>query len=203
MRPTLTLSWSRNGRRHRKRLDIGRIVIGRDEECSISFKDELTVSRKHAEIARLGQGWSLRDLGGKNHTYVNGNLTEYCCLNDGDRIQLGPRTEIRCEIQGGPDKTPLVVFERDTPARISDSIHMTNLEKRLRRDSSVPELARRSGDPDQIALGIDRRLTGDEYEIVDFVCLGDLEGLVGIGVGFDACCVGGHFLSLPYCLIKR
>lgn len=56
-------------------LQMGRNVIGRLDECHVMLEDP-SVSRKHAELNFLQQGWTLLDLQSKNGTYVNGALLE-------------------------------------------------------------------------------------------------------------------------------
>ena len=64
-------------------------VIGRSSECDIVLGDP-NVSRRHAEIRRLGRGYSLVDLGSTNGTEVNGRKVQRrTVLDDGDRITIG------------------------------------------------------------------------------------------------------------------
>ncbi len=62
--------------------------IGRDIESEILL-DDVTVSRKHAVIERSSIGFSIRDLGSLNGTYVNSQplLTEELIV--GDEIHIG------------------------------------------------------------------------------------------------------------------
>jgi DNA-binding response OmpR family regulator len=66
-----------------------RIVLGRSEECDIQVEGRL-VSRLHACITRVGQGYMIEDLNSHNGTTVNSKrLTERQSLHDGDQIALG------------------------------------------------------------------------------------------------------------------
>jgi pSer/pThr/pTyr-binding forkhead associated (FHA) protein len=47
------------------------ITIGRESDCEIQI-DDRQVSRQHAEITRTMEGYTLRDLGSKNGTFLNG-----------------------------------------------------------------------------------------------------------------------------------
>lgn len=62
--------------------------IGRHPDSHI-FLDDVTVSRRHAEIDRVGTDLHLRDLGSLNGTYVNGERVEETVLGTGDEVQIG------------------------------------------------------------------------------------------------------------------
>jgi len=66
----------------------GRTLIGRSPECEV-FLDDVTVSRRHAEITRSKEGWVLRDAGSLNGTYVNRTLIDHAVLQGGDEVQIG------------------------------------------------------------------------------------------------------------------
>ncbi len=65
-----------------------RTLIGRSPECDI-FLDDVTVSRRHAEIAREDDVFTIRDLGSLNGTYVNRKRIESTELTDDDEVQIG------------------------------------------------------------------------------------------------------------------
>jgi pSer/pThr/pTyr-binding forkhead associated (FHA) protein len=66
----------------------GRTLIGRSPECAI-FLDDVTVSRRHAEVVREGDVFTIRDLGSLNGTYVNRRRIESATLEDDDEVQIG------------------------------------------------------------------------------------------------------------------
>ena len=68
--------------------DAGRTLIGRSPECQV-FLDDVTVSRRHAELVRDGETFSIRDLGSLNGTYVNRRRIESVVLEDDDEVQIG------------------------------------------------------------------------------------------------------------------
>ncbi len=72
----------------RMALDTDRVTIGRHPESDI-FLDDITVSRRHAEVTRTASGHEVADAGSLNGTYVNRNLVERASLNDGDELQVG------------------------------------------------------------------------------------------------------------------
>ncbi len=69
-------------------LDADVISIGRGEDSDI-FLDDITVSRNHARLDRVGPGFRVTDEGSLNGTYVNKELIEAANLADGDEVQVG------------------------------------------------------------------------------------------------------------------
>ena len=68
--------------------EAGRTLIGRSPECEI-FLDDVTVSRRHAELERVGETFTIRDLGSLNGTYVNRRRIESAVLENDDEVQIG------------------------------------------------------------------------------------------------------------------
>ena len=68
--------------------EAGRTLIGRSPECEI-FLDDVTVSRRHAELERVGDMFTIRDLGSLNGTYVNRRRIESAVLENDDEVQIG------------------------------------------------------------------------------------------------------------------
>jgi pSer/pThr/pTyr-binding forkhead associated (FHA) protein len=70
-------------------LDTEVVRAGRHPDSDI-FLDDVTVSRRHAELARAGGGWVLRDVGSLNGTYVNRQrIEDEAALGNGDEVQIG------------------------------------------------------------------------------------------------------------------
>ena len=65
-----------------------RITIGRLPENDVVV-DDLLVSRHHAVLTRVPDGWSLRDLGSANGTYLNGRRVTEEPAVEGDVIGVG------------------------------------------------------------------------------------------------------------------
>jgi hypothetical protein len=62
---------------------------GRHPESDI-FLDDVTVSRRHAELRHRADGKVvIRDVGSLNGTYVNRERTEEAVLAAGDEVQIG------------------------------------------------------------------------------------------------------------------
>ena len=64
------------------------VTIGRAPESSI-FLDDVTVSRKHASIAKNGTDFTFKDSGSLNGSYVNNESVTEKVLTSGDEIQIG------------------------------------------------------------------------------------------------------------------
>jgi pSer/pThr/pTyr-binding forkhead associated (FHA) protein len=69
-------------------LDTDVVGAGRHPDSEI-FLDDVTVSRRHAEFRRSGNGYSVSDVGSLNGTYVNRDRIDSVELNDGDEVQIG------------------------------------------------------------------------------------------------------------------
>lgn len=69
-------------------LDEPVVTAGRHPDSAI-FLDDVTVSRRHAEIRREDDGYHLIDAGSLNGTYLNRERVEDGLLHDGDELQIG------------------------------------------------------------------------------------------------------------------
>ncbi|GAA4424876.1 hypothetical protein GCM10023169_21980 [Georgenia halophila] len=69
-------------------LDAERTTAGRHPGADI-FLDDVTVSRKHAEFLAEEGGYSVRDVGSLNGTYVNRERIDTAVLRAGDEVQIG------------------------------------------------------------------------------------------------------------------
>jgi pSer/pThr/pTyr-binding forkhead associated (FHA) protein len=65
-----------------------RTLVGRSPECDV-FLDDVTVSRRHAELVREGDRYTIRDLGSLNGTFVNRRRIESAVLDEDDEVQIG------------------------------------------------------------------------------------------------------------------
>lgn len=72
----------------RVRLAEATVTIGRAAECEVRLADT-SVSRRHAEVRMVGDGWTVVDLGSTNGTKVNGAVVTERRLKDGDTLSVG------------------------------------------------------------------------------------------------------------------
>ena len=63
-------------------------TLGRHPESDI-FLDDITVSRRHAEIRRKDGSFFVHDMGSLNGTYVGRNRVDNTQLANGDELQVG------------------------------------------------------------------------------------------------------------------
>jgi len=70
-------------------LDEELVTAGRHPDSHL-FLDDVTVSRRHAEIVRSGGGFRVRDVESLNGTYVNRERIDgEVDLHSGDELQIG------------------------------------------------------------------------------------------------------------------
>ena len=69
-------------------LGTGQTTIGRHPESDI-FLDDVTVSRRHAEIYHNDTSFTVTDVGSLNGTYLNRERIENADLHSGDEVQIG------------------------------------------------------------------------------------------------------------------
>jgi hypothetical protein len=93
----LLLSEADNGQAVNFRL-TALTYIGRSEDNQLRLLDP-GVSRRHVLVMATPGGYTIRDLGSQNGTYVNGARVDESALTDGDRITIG---EINLVFRGTP-----------------------------------------------------------------------------------------------------
>lgn len=86
------------------------ITVGRHPDCDVVL-DDITVSRRHAELRRTGDEVTVTDLGSLNGIYVNREPVDHTSLTDGDTIWVG---KYRLRFQSGPNLT--------TPTRMTTEL---------------------------------------------------------------------------------
>jgi pSer/pThr/pTyr-binding forkhead associated (FHA) protein len=124
--------------------------IGRGETCHLRPNSE-QVSREHAEFGVSGDVVTVRDLGSRNGTLVNGKaIAEQCALVDGDLVQVGPLA-FAVSIKGAP--TPVkkveapVAAAKPAPAKVAspDDVSHDDIDSWLVSDNASPTPERPSG----------------------------------------------------------
>jgi DNA-binding SARP family transcriptional activator len=92
--PTVARAWLESTRGERLELRVEPLLIGRTNSAELTLHDP-RVSRRHAIIRPLADGYAIEDLGSTNGSQVNGELLsphQLRPLTDGDRIDIGATT---------------------------------------------------------------------------------------------------------------
>jgi phosphoserine phosphatase RsbU/P len=107
--------------------------LGRSSKHPIHIPDG-TVSKDHAQILRRGAGWTIRDLGSRNGTRVNGaEARAAVALAAGDRVEVG---HVQLAVTDGPPSAP-VRFSDSTVLGSSFELRAGEiLERRARTSGS-------------------------------------------------------------------
>jgi phosphoserine phosphatase RsbU/P len=145
-----------------------RYTIGRSSANDLVFSN-MSISRNHAEIVLEDGSYTLRDLGSKHGTFVNGVRCEHVRLSSGDRIQLGGSNGQNLTFHSG-DLLQSLLGKSETRPEISLPVRgfreIGMLLETFRALSSIPLL------DDLLALVLDTaiELTGAER---GFIMLSD------------------------------
>jgi len=80
------------GRQQKLEVGKGPITIGRGDECTVSFADDMALSHRHARVYWQSGALRVADEGSLNGSFVNANRIEDAALHDGDEISVGEVT---------------------------------------------------------------------------------------------------------------
>ncbi len=135
--------------------------IGRGEDCHLRPNSE-EVSRRHTEIVIEGSVVTVRDLGSRNGTRINGKLlSEPHVLKSGELLQIGPLT-FAVAIQGAPAEQaqpapaqPAAAATSPAKAPSLDDVPPDQIDAWLVSDNARPTPDRPSGVYDGETLTID------------------------------------------------
>lgn len=104
-------------------LEGERITLGSHPQSDVALVGDRRASRLHAVLERFPTGWTIRDLGSRNGTFVNGRRLEAeRALKSGDEIRVGStRLVVRAQAEepsytvtdAAPAPPPLTARERD------------------------------------------------------------------------------------------
>lgn len=127
-----------------------KVAIGKSRSNDLVITGDETISRAHAVLERLASGWTLRDLGSRNGSFVNGERvhTERV-LRPGDEVRLGgTRLVFRgtgvigetAATEGGKPPPDLTRRERDVLAELCRPLVSGDL---FTEPASIREIAKR------------------------------------------------------------
>lgn len=113
-------------------VDQSSVILGRGTNADFQVIDE-GVSRKHAEVFRIGNACFIKDLGSTNSTFLNDHeVTKEELLQPGDEIQIGT-TKLQFEDPENED-TGQVHLQDDQKELGEDTIEYTFQEEEESQD---------------------------------------------------------------------
>jgi pSer/pThr/pTyr-binding forkhead associated (FHA) protein len=101
-----------------------RVTLGKASTNVVPLEHDETVSRLHAVLENLGFAWSIRDLGSRNGTFLNGERIEAeRVLRSGDEVRVGNSRLIFWEVKdagGAPiDEETVSAQPSELPPRLT------------------------------------------------------------------------------------
>jgi Nif-specific regulatory protein len=140
-------------------LSEGEFSIGRDAANQLWVEDS-SLSRRHCVVQREGAKCSVRDVGSRNGTCVNGVPVEEQQLEHWDQLSVGSSLLVFLEAESATSRTNQVLFE-DTTEFAGLAIRLRHERKAPRRPEEIfaelpgtPELTRYLQSLLKIATGI-------------------------------------------------
>jgi diguanylate cyclase (GGDEF)-like protein len=132
----------------------GVLTLGRADDCAARF-DDVSLSRVHARVMRIGGEFVLDDAGSTNGSYVNdARVAGPTPLKDGDRVQLGSSTMLRFSLVDEAEEAALKqVFEAARRDGLTGIANRKHLEERL--DAEVAYAARHGSPLSLVIFDVD------------------------------------------------
>lgn len=120
-------------------LERERYTLGRSSANELCYPEDAGLSRQHLALEREGDTWSVRDLGSKNGTYVNGvRITAPYPLGKNDRVTAGHIALDFGENSLPPASDHTVIFiEGLTPATAVSTTVATSLKGVLSQEEKI------------------------------------------------------------------
>ena len=120
--------WKPSGR---QLISLGgeRVTVGKSSTNLVSLNHDSTVSRVHAVLENLGFAWSIRDVGSRNGTYLNGEkISAERVLRSGDELRVGKSRLIFWEVKEGDETTASEATISAVPAQLPPPLTRRELE---------------------------------------------------------------------------
>jgi pSer/pThr/pTyr-binding forkhead associated (FHA) protein len=97
-----------------------RVTVGKASTNLVSLEHDSTVSRLHAVLENLGFAWSVRDVGSRNGTYLNGEkISAERILRSGDELRVGKSRLIFWERREADDDSTISAAPAKPPPRLT------------------------------------------------------------------------------------
>jgi hypothetical protein len=99
-----------------------RVTVGKASTNLVALEHDATVSRLHAVLENLGHAWSIRDLGSRNGTSLNGEkISAERVLRSGDELRIGTSRLVFWEVRetGEPATKDVTVSAEPAPPHLT------------------------------------------------------------------------------------
>lgn len=100
-----------------------RVTVGKAATNAVALEHDPTVSRLHAILENHGSAWSIRDVGSRNGTFVNGEKIAFeQVLRPGDEVRIGKSRLVYLQARqsGEPvDEATIVPDAAQLPPRLT------------------------------------------------------------------------------------
>ena len=93
--------FKKDGSTKRFKMPSSVTTIGRRRDCDLCIP-LMSISRKHCELNMDQDRLTIRDLGSKNGTLINGSKISEATINPGDKLQIGT-LYFGVQIEGRPE----------------------------------------------------------------------------------------------------
>jgi serine phosphatase RsbU (regulator of sigma subunit)/pSer/pThr/pTyr-binding forkhead associated (FHA) protein len=121
-------------------LDRDRYTLGRSSANELCYPEDAGLSRQHLALERDGEAWTVRDLGSKNGTFVNGTrISSPFVLGKNDRVTAG-----HIALDFGENSLPppvedqtVIFIEGLTPTTTSGTTVATSLKGVLSQEKEI------------------------------------------------------------------
>lgn len=106
-----------------------RVTVGKASTNVVSLEHDSTVSRLHAVLENHGFAWSVRDVGSRNGTYLNGEkIAAERVLRAGDELRVGKSRLIFWDVSEGDEITPGDATVSAAPGQLPPPLTRRELE---------------------------------------------------------------------------
>jgi two-component system, cell cycle response regulator len=138
------------------------VIIGRDPMADIIVEDS-AVSRQHARIGLENGVYIVEDLGSSNGTFVAGTKVRRYEVENGERIQLGPRIVLRFALLDDAEERMLrQLFESSTRDPLTNAFNKKYITERL--TAEVAHSVRHSSSLELCVFDLDHfKQVNDQY----------------------------------------
>ena len=140
----------------------GDVVIGRDPAATLVI-DDAAVSRQHVRVVERDGIHFIEDLGSANGTFIDGVRITSSRIENGDRIQLGPRVVLRfAQLDKTEEQMLRQLLESSTRDALTGAYNKRHFAERLHAE--VAHAIRHRSELELIVFDLDHfKQVNDQY----------------------------------------